>query len=350
MRENKYNVLCLGQHLDDFAESFLMSAFRNGALRTMKANYAVAAKDLRVCRPLVNVREKTLANFAKENRTDSARRYVDSYKLYERHRIKLMLSQQEFEHPDLFWSLSSCMKPLMSIAQTEKTMDSLDQSHCQIQDWWRQLMADEDDEDGAPPALTGQVASPPGSPVAKMTKDDPLKLLVVAVASALLGGLFASQELCSAVPQDREKVRSAKAWANYQAFLESPGGKCPHCWLMRRHCCCEGLPKLILRLRVVVLLHHLEIGQRKASNTAKLLAHFGAELLCWGIIDEDMEGTVVLFPSENAVQASELAPERAAPVRPVRQVLVLDGGWRELLGNKWRKRYEQKPGLNMTHD
>ncbi|CAK9061437.1 Hypothetical protein SCF082_LOCUS32176 [Durusdinium trenchii] len=115
---------------------------------------------------------------------------------------------------------------------------------------------------------------------------------------------------------------------------------------MRRHCCCEGLPKLILRLRVVVLLHHLEIGQRKASNTAKLLAHFGAELLCWGveehdarllqIIDEDMEGTVVLFPSENAVQASELAPERAAPVRPVRQVLVLDGGWRECVRmNAW---------------
>ena len=51
-----------------------------------------------------------------------------------------------------------------------------------------------------------------------------------------------------------------------------------------------------------------------------------------------------------AFEASELAPERAAPVRPVRQVLVLDGGWRELLGNKWRKRYEQKPGLNMTHD
>ncbi|CAK9062081.1 tRNA-cytidine(32) 2-sulfurtransferase (Two-thiocytidine biosynthesis protein A) (tRNA 2-thiocytidine biosynthesis protein TtcA), partial [Durusdinium trenchii] len=181
MRENKYNVLCLGQHLDDFAESFLMSAFRNGALRTMKANYAVAAKDLRVCRPLVNVREKTLANFAKENRlpviADNCPACFAAPK--ERHRIKLMLSQQEFEHPDLFWSLSSCMKPLMSIAQTEKTMD-----------WWRQLMADEDDEDGAPPALTGQVASPPGSPVAKMTKDDPLKLLVVAVASALLGGLF----------------------------------------------------------------------------------------------------------------------------------------------------------------
>ena len=35
-RREGYNVLALGQHLDDFAESFVMSAFRNGLLRTMK--------------------------------------------------------------------------------------------------------------------------------------------------------------------------------------------------------------------------------------------------------------------------------------------------------------------------
>merc|ERR1719313_1913019 len=41
MRENGYTALALGQHLDDLAESFVMSAFQNGALRTMKANYLV---------------------------------------------------------------------------------------------------------------------------------------------------------------------------------------------------------------------------------------------------------------------------------------------------------------------
>ena len=40
-RREGYNVLAMGQHLDDFAESFLMSVFHNGILRTMKANYAV---------------------------------------------------------------------------------------------------------------------------------------------------------------------------------------------------------------------------------------------------------------------------------------------------------------------
>ncbi|CAE7428152.1 tapT [Symbiodinium necroappetens] len=140
-------------------------------------------------------------------------------------------------------------------------------------------------------------------------------------------------------PQDRERLRSEQAWASYQAFLTMPGDRCTQCWLMRKHCCCKGLPRIETRLRVYVLMHRLEIGQRKASNTAKLLKHFGAELLCWGVEEhdarlqqllvDDEEGTVVLFPSPDAVEASSLA---AAP----RQVIVLDGGWRECVRmNSW---------------
>ena len=40
-RREGYNVLAMGQHLDDLSESFLMSAFHNGFIRTMKANYTV---------------------------------------------------------------------------------------------------------------------------------------------------------------------------------------------------------------------------------------------------------------------------------------------------------------------
>lgn len=52
-RDGGYNAIALGQHLDDACESFLMSAFRNGLLRTMKANYLIEAGDLRVIRPLM---------------------------------------------------------------------------------------------------------------------------------------------------------------------------------------------------------------------------------------------------------------------------------------------------------
>ena len=59
-------------YLDEVGLIFLLKDLKvEGFCRPsmlLQANYAVAAKDLRVCRPLVNVREKTLANFAKENR------------------------------------------------------------------------------------------------------------------------------------------------------------------------------------------------------------------------------------------------------------------------------------------
>ena len=45
----------------------------------LQANYAVAEKDLRVCRPLVHVREKTLAQFAKDNRHNCLNLQVRSF-------------------------------------------------------------------------------------------------------------------------------------------------------------------------------------------------------------------------------------------------------------------------------
>lgn len=56
----------MGQHLDDLAESFLMSAFNNGFLRTMKANYVIDEGDLRVIRPLVYCREKLFKSFSEK--------------------------------------------------------------------------------------------------------------------------------------------------------------------------------------------------------------------------------------------------------------------------------------------
>ncbi|RXG56077.1 tRNA 2-thiocytidine biosynthesis protein TtcA [Armadillidium vulgare] len=67
-RREGYNVLAMGQHLDDLAESFLMSVFHNGRLRTMKASYSVKEGDLRVIRPFIYVREKELRHFAESKK------------------------------------------------------------------------------------------------------------------------------------------------------------------------------------------------------------------------------------------------------------------------------------------
>ncbi|KHN84850.1 tRNA 2-thiocytidine biosynthesis protein TtcA [Toxocara canis] len=63
-----YNVLAMGHHLDDLAESFLIAAFQNGNLSTMKAVYVTRDSALRVIRPLIYVREKALREFGTKSK------------------------------------------------------------------------------------------------------------------------------------------------------------------------------------------------------------------------------------------------------------------------------------------
>lgn len=110
----------MGQHLDDLAESFLMSVFHNGRLRTMKANYTIKEGDLRVIRPFVYVREKQLRDFAESQKLpvipENCPACFEVPK--ERHRTKQVLAQQELLFPRLYWSLKAAMGPLMSVDRT----------------------------------------------------------------------------------------------------------------------------------------------------------------------------------------------------------------------------------------
>lgn len=127
MRERGYNVLVLGQHLDDFAESFLMSAIHNGLLRTMKANYWVQQEDVRVCRPLLYVRESQAARFAKDNHlpiiADNCPACFAAPK--ERHKMKLLLASLEFDYPQLFSTLLRTMRPLYALETADRAQGLL---------------------------------------------------------------------------------------------------------------------------------------------------------------------------------------------------------------------------------
>ena len=105
------------QHLDDCAESFLMSAFHNSQLFTMKANYTVREGDLRVIRPLVYVRETETRNFAESNKLPVIPENCPACfsEPKERNRMKQLLAQQEILHPHLFHSLKKAMKPLFGL-------------------------------------------------------------------------------------------------------------------------------------------------------------------------------------------------------------------------------------------
>ena len=114
-REQGYGVLALAQHLDDLAESLLMSLFRGGQLRTMKAHYRIDAGDLRVIRPLVYARERQTAAFAKAAALpvvpDSCPACFDTPT--ERERIKRLLAAEEAANPRVFQSMLHAMQPLL---------------------------------------------------------------------------------------------------------------------------------------------------------------------------------------------------------------------------------------------
>lgn len=114
-REHGYNVVVLAQHLDDLAESLMMSLFHGGRLKTMKAHYRIDAGDLRVIRPLVYVRERQTRAYAQASGLPVI---VDNcpacFRIPTRRlHFKALLAEQEREHPRLFESILSAMRPFM---------------------------------------------------------------------------------------------------------------------------------------------------------------------------------------------------------------------------------------------
>lgn len=114
-RENGCNVLALAQHLDDFAETLMLSMFFGGKLRTMQAHYLNDAGDLRVIRPFVYVRERQTRAFAEAANLPVIFENCPACfaKPQQRYAMKQMLAEQEKLHPKLFASLLTAMQPVM---------------------------------------------------------------------------------------------------------------------------------------------------------------------------------------------------------------------------------------------
>ncbi len=114
-RREGYNTLVLAHHLDDLAETFLMSSFHGGTLRTMRAGYVNDSGDVRVIRPLVYVRERQTQAFARaaglpvigDNCPACFRMPTQRYVM------KQLLAQQETTNHHLFKSLLSALRPLI---------------------------------------------------------------------------------------------------------------------------------------------------------------------------------------------------------------------------------------------
>ncbi|RLJ19206.1 tRNA 2-thiocytidine(32) synthetase TtcA [bacterium endosymbiont of Escarpia laminata] len=114
-RREGYNVLALAQHLDDLAESLMMSIFHGGQLRTMKAHYQNNDGDIRIIRPLVYCRENQTGAFALEAGLpvipDSCPACFTAPT--QRAYMKQLLAREERQNKHLFANMLHAMKPLM---------------------------------------------------------------------------------------------------------------------------------------------------------------------------------------------------------------------------------------------
>lgn len=115
-RQHGYNVLVLAQHLDDLAESFLMSAFHGGRLQTMKAHYTNDAGDIRVIRPLIYARERQTRAFAQAAQLPVVNESCPACFSMptQRYHIKQLLAQEEQNYKHLFKNLLHAMRPLLT--------------------------------------------------------------------------------------------------------------------------------------------------------------------------------------------------------------------------------------------
>ena len=115
-RREGYNVLALAQHLDDLAESFIMSAFNAGQLRTMKAHYLNDDEDVRIIRPLVRVRENQTRDFAIEAKLPVIEDNCPACyaKPQARAETKALLLEQEKKNKHLYSNLWRAMQPLIA--------------------------------------------------------------------------------------------------------------------------------------------------------------------------------------------------------------------------------------------
>ncbi len=120
-RREGYNVLALAQHLDDLAESFLMSAFHGGQLRTMKANYTNREGDVRIIRPMIYVRERQTIDYARQHRLPVIQDNCPACfaKPTERARMKALLQQEESHNKHLYKSILRAITPLLSVKEAK---------------------------------------------------------------------------------------------------------------------------------------------------------------------------------------------------------------------------------------
>jgi tRNA(Ile)-lysidine synthetase-like protein len=113
--EHGFNKVALGHHFDDAVESFFMNMFYNGSLRTLAPIYKTG-KGFHLIRPLIQVRERQLRDFAIDNSLqtigdEACPAMLKNVKMpYARAKTKEWLESMEQENNNLFKMIKASFK------------------------------------------------------------------------------------------------------------------------------------------------------------------------------------------------------------------------------------------------
>ncbi len=119
---------------------------------------------------------------------------------------------------------------------------------------------------------------------------------------------------------------------------------CSRCFLHKERCICSQIPRLDLKTKLSLIIHHREL--KRTTNTGRLAveALVNSEMHIRGKENEALDlspilsneyETYVLYPADDAVDLENLKP-----FKPV-QLIVSDGNWRQA-GKLHRRQSELK--------
>ncbi len=113
--ENNFNKVAFGHHLDDAAETLIMSIFYNGSIRSMSPKYKTKY-GVEMIRPLAYVREKDNTEFCRRNNflvigdDICPGMKISDKKPHTREKIKKLLLDFEKINPSLYNSISHSLE------------------------------------------------------------------------------------------------------------------------------------------------------------------------------------------------------------------------------------------------
>lgn len=109
LQKNNFNKLAFGHHLDDAVETYLMSIFYSGQLKTLQPKRYLSKSGVEIIRPLIYLREATIINEIKKRELEIKKSSCP----YDGNSARAWIREDfghYFKNPQLFANLVSAMR------------------------------------------------------------------------------------------------------------------------------------------------------------------------------------------------------------------------------------------------